>query len=650
MNNLAQSRGQTFNFSEKLNVLVVRHALPLFLLTLATLIVSAFFIHTQLSLSGGHLGAPLDDAWIHFQFARNLSQGDGFSFNPGQPTPGSTAPLWTMLLAGIGLFTEDFLAPAIFLSGAFLLATVFLSYGFTVALTGNRWAGFLAGLAVALTGRFVWAGLAAMETTAFAALSLGAVWVYTRRGLTGWSALLFGLASQVRPEGHALFALAGLDALITYWRAGLRGGMVRQLVAPLLVYGVVTLPYVAFSLATTGKPLPNTFYAKVGTAHLFSWRTFRETMQFHWLDNVAAFLLVLLGLLPTWRKSRLTVLWLVGLPLLTAVIIDQTWHHGRYTMPLIPFQMVVAAVGVAWLARKVRSRFPVRRSQFIVYGLATFFLVFSSLWQLPYWAGMYGYNAKEILDIDVALGLWLAENTAEDALIAVDDIGAITFLSERRILDMNGLVSPEMWPAVRQPVGLLRDQVALRQLSLAGADYLAAFPLWHYEITVNPGVAQPLHPVRTDTHSIIFQPEAAVYALNLPYGDGFAPQVPVTATLGDAIQFLGYDLAQEGNALNLVLYWHSLATVAEDYDLFIHVLDGQGQLVAQQDMQPLNGLAATHLWQPGDMIRLPHQLLLPPALGSGEFTVQIGMYLRETGARLPAVGETVRDDAIGLER
>lgn len=626
-----------------------RHALPLLLLTLITLAVSAYFLQTQLTLTDGHLGAPLDDAWIHFQFARNLSQGNGFSFNPGEPTPGSTAPLWTVMLAGIGLFTEDFLAPAILLSGIFLLATVFLSYGFTVTLTGNRWAGFLAGLALALTGRFVWAGLAAMETTAFAALSLGAVWLYTRRGLTGWSALLFALASQVRPEGHALFALAGLDAVIVYWRAGLRGGMVKRLVVPLLVYGMISLPYVLFSLSTTGKPLANTFYAKVGAEHLFSWRTFRETMQFHWLDNVAAFLLVLLGLLPTWRKSRLTVWWLAGLPLLTAVVIDQTWHHGRYTMPLIPFQMVVAAVGVAWLAQKVHSRFPVPRSQWLVYGAATLLLVLSSLWQLPYWAGMYGYNAKEILDIDVALGLWLAENTAADALIAVDDIGAITFLSERRILDMNGLVSPQMWPAVRQPVGLLRDQVALRQMALAGADYLAAFPLWHYEITVNPWVAQPLHPVRTATHSIIFQPEAAVYDLSLPYRETVAPQVALVATLGEVIQFLGYDLDQDGNVLNLVLYWQSLAAVAEDYDLFIHVLDTQGQLVAQQDMQPLNGLAATHLWQPGGMIRLPHQLVLPPALEPGEFTVQIGMYLRETGARLPAVGETVRDNAIVLE-
>ena len=57
-------------------------------------------------ITGGVIGAPLDDAWIHFQFARNLSQGHGFSYNPGQPTPGSTAPLWTLLLALPALFSD----------------------------------------------------------------------------------------------------------------------------------------------------------------------------------------------------------------------------------------------------------------------------------------------------------------------------------------------------------------------------------------------------------------------------------------------------------------------------------------------------------------------------------------------------------------
>src|SRR4051794_21135502 len=49
----------------------------------------------ELYLLGGHLGLPLDDGWIHLQFARNLAHGAGLAYNPGERVAGSTAPLWT---------------------------------------------------------------------------------------------------------------------------------------------------------------------------------------------------------------------------------------------------------------------------------------------------------------------------------------------------------------------------------------------------------------------------------------------------------------------------------------------------------------------------------------------------------------------------
>src|SRR5204863_6523238 len=54
-------------------------------------------------LIAGVAGFPLDDSWIHLHFARNIAEGAGFSYNPGVPVAGSTAPLWTLLLA-LGAF------------------------------------------------------------------------------------------------------------------------------------------------------------------------------------------------------------------------------------------------------------------------------------------------------------------------------------------------------------------------------------------------------------------------------------------------------------------------------------------------------------------------------------------------------------------
>ena len=44
-------------------------------------------------------GFPLDDAWIHQTYARNLIQHTEWSFIPGIPSGGSTAPLWSAILA-----------------------------------------------------------------------------------------------------------------------------------------------------------------------------------------------------------------------------------------------------------------------------------------------------------------------------------------------------------------------------------------------------------------------------------------------------------------------------------------------------------------------------------------------------------------------
>lgn len=622
------------------------HLLPLFLLLLLTTAALTYYQSVSLSFTEGRLAAPLDDAWIHFQFARNLSQGHGFSYNPGEPQPGSTAPLWTMMLAGVGLFTEQFLALAIGLSALFLLATVWLTYGLTADISQSRAAGFLAGAGVALAGRLLWAGLAGMETTAFAALSVLAIWAYRSHGLRPWPTLFFALASQLRPEGHALFGLALLLWLqqTGAWRPAQWGTAVKQLLGPAAIYVGINLPYALFSLSITGQPLPNTFYAKMSSSQFFSWRTLQDTLWLHWSDNPASCLLLLLGLWPTWRRERLTAVWFLALPLLTAVIIEQTWHHGRYTMPLIPMQMVLAAVGCHWLWQQVGHK----KQRQLLFALTALLLFWGASWQFLPWARMLGQNSQEILDIDVALGEWLAQHTPTDALIAVDDIGAITFLSQRRIVDMNGLVSPEMWPAVTQPMGLARDIRLTHLLSQAQPDYVVAFPLWHWPLTQNRAVLEPIHQVTTTSHTIIFQPEAFVYKPTWPYVADVSPTTAVDATFADAVQLVGYDWQQTDTAVGIHLYWRSLAATATDYDVFMHLLDENGQIVAQMDEQPLQGLTPTSFWQVGDTVRHPLWLFLAEPLLPGQYEVRVGLYVHQTGQRATAVGANAIQDQVQL--
>lgn len=605
------------------------------------------FQASSLHGTNGRWGVPLDDAWIHFQFARNLAGGHGFSYNPGIATPGSTAPLWTLILALPACLFADPVRPGIILSAVFFLVSVWLTYRLALELSDHRPAALLAALGVVLAGRMLWAGLSAMETTLFAALTLAGVWSYQRRGLAPLTALILALASQARPEGHLLFALAVIAAL-TNRRAVTRGTTPsepattrRDLLLALAIYALVNLPYVLFSLSVTGRPLPNTFYAKSGGGDLYSLRALAETLAIHWRDNPVASTLALAGLIPLWRRSRLAAAWLVTLILLLPFIIPFVWHHGRYSLPLIPFQMIAAALGAVWLV----DRFPRRRAA--AAAIVLFTVILAGGLTLPSWSRMLGDNSREILEVDLAMGAWLGENLPAGSVVAVDDIGAITYLSERPIVDLIGLVSPEMWPALNdeEPVS-----ATVRLLAESGVETMAIFPGWHGLLAGNADIARPVARFQASTHTIIAEPEAVVYSVDWPYRAVIDPQNPVDAGFGERIRLRGYDLSPVtiGQTATVDLYWEALADIIDDYKVFIHLMDPNSAIIAQSDAAPAAGFAPTFRWLAGDLIRDRHRLQLPADLPAGDYRLYAGLYDVATLARLPADAPETSADAVFL--
>ena len=108
---------------------------------------------------------------------------------------------------------------------------------------------------------------------------------------------------------------------------------------------------------------------------------------------------------------------------------------------------------------------------------------------------------------------------------------------------------------------------------------------------------------------------------------------PIDASLGGLAALAGYNITPTHPA-TLSLVWHALAPIDLDYTVFVHVLDATGQLAAQADAQPRAGAYPTSLWEPGEYITDDYQFNLPP----GRYTAQVGLYLPETGARLPLAG------------
>jgi hypothetical protein len=110
--------------------------------------------------------------------------------------------------------------------------------------------------------------------------------------------------------------------------------------------------------------------------------------------------------------------------------------------------------------------------------------------------------------------------------------------------------------------------------------------------------------------------------------------------LGGKVALIGYELTSpvdRETGLDLRLYWQALSDLDEDYTVFVHWLDEEGQILAQQDNQPRNGSYPTGLWDEGEIVEDFYHLSVPADRPS--VLLAIGMYRLDTLERLAVFDE-----------
>jgi hypothetical protein len=118
---------------------------------------------------------------------------------------------------------------------------------------------------------------------------------------------------------------------------------------------------------------------------------------------------------------------------------------------------------------------------------------------------------------------------------------------------------------------------------------------------------------------------------------------PLKVNLGSKIQLLGYNLESgfhPGDGIHLTLFWRCLEEMNQDYTVFTHLVDGKNKIWVQKDNQPVDGFYATTRWEQGEIVRDQYDLLISPDAPPSEYQIEVGMYLAETGERLPVLDET----------
>ncbi len=206
-------------------------------------------------------------------------------------------------------------------------------------------------------------------------------------------------------------------------------------------------------------------------------------------------------------------------------------------------------------------------------------------------------------------------------LAALPD-GQIVAQSEPPLLTAQG---GEQWP-----VGTLITE----QLTLATPPDL---PVGAYTVNFSLGQESEIWPLyRNNDANMLDRVTLGETAVSWPGELGDA--LPSRARFGEAVRLAAFAVVgqpQRGEMLTVQLYWEAMSQPAKSYVVFVHLLDEAGNLVSSHDSRPRDGRFPTNTWRSGDLIQDNHPLQLDAGLPDGVYQLNVGLYLPETGERLP---------------
>ncbi len=441
----------------------------------------------------GHSGFPLDDAFIHQTYARNLALTGQWIYSGDLPSAGSTSPLWTLTMAmGQWLKVDLPWWPTALGIGLSLLA----------AWLGSAWASRALGVprgvgAALMLGEWhlVWAAVSGMEIPLFMAWLAACWWAVARMHSSAnvrWRdvivlGLLASLGHWIRPEAILAIPFVVAGAVLA---RGERGQRLSRALVVLLLPLVSLLFYFAFNRSLGGGIWPNTFYAKQVEYSVLREGGLLQRASAQVAAILAGPLAVLALGIPVAMYSLVRERrWAAMLPLGWAILhlaaytvrLPVAYQHGRYLIPILPVALVYGAVGLlaAWQswAKALVGRVALRAAWVSTVLTSVAFLILGGR--------AYVRDVGLIDEEMVTTAKWISSNTPAEAIVAAHDIGALGYYAGRRLVDLGGLTD----------VGALRVLADTGQLpaflTQAGSDYLVTFP------GLYPQVAQRCRPVFT---------------------------------------------------------------------------------------------------------------------------------------------------------
>ncbi|HET6402592.1 MAG TPA: hypothetical protein VFH95_14500 [Candidatus Kapabacteria bacterium] len=383
------------------------------------------------------LGVPLDDVYIHTRFAANLLHGYSYSFNPGQTLTADTSPLWVLLIAIGGIVTSHLELVAIAIS---MMAYLAIGPGvyraardvFAIAESHAR----IAGIAAVLSSRLAWSGMSGMETALAALLMLLALEQHARsrarKCLYPREALWLALGILVRPEFMFVAAVLIVDWVYAALRARANVSFTPMAAALLIV---VASPAFLLPLVTRNSLISHSSVVQGAAISIM------PNVRYLWFaikilasNNVIIFALAGAGIWLLRKEPKYYTLFVIaiGLPLAQAFVAPQFRQSGRYFFPVIPLLVILGIASWEKLERMGRMIVPL--------------IVLAGVIETARWAMIEGESVRNINDQHLAAVSWLRQNMQPSDALAVDDVGAIGYFLNKPVIDLTGLITPQLWP------------------------------------------------------------------------------------------------------------------------------------------------------------------------------------------------------------
>jgi hypothetical protein len=396
-----------------------------------------------------------DDPLITLTYAKNIAAGNGFVFNQGEAVLGTTTPLFALLIGAVMALLPGLAGTAIAVWATTIcwLGLVWSFYLMRESLGISVAAATWMGATVAVAG---WVPFLGMEAYPFALLlivTLGAA--YSGRPLL--AGVLGGLLFLTRGEGILFF---GLAALAGYWvqvrsdekrpTSLIRSVLFLMLVGFLIPLGLWSL----YAMPVFGNIFPNTLGAKIAQVDSGLWPAFQTRLLGAWIPGWAIgpslgpaflnlfFVLAAAGLVRCARHyPRLFVLPLWALAYASGYALLGVPGYPWYRLPIEFVLIVLVAMGLEGLAvlcgsthsrawRRVLAHVPV--------------VVVIALLFRPTLETIRTTHVRERDHAYFELAAWFDDNGHASERIAYMEIGYLGYYTNLGIVDLVGLVTPEI--------------------------------------------------------------------------------------------------------------------------------------------------------------------------------------------------------------